>query len=105
MGGRIVYFCHDSDHDYRETTPPLRDLKTGELKRVNSAADFCLEMYRRLGLLEGIEVVRSGDPAVHRLLLNWGGGAGVPSGRLILTAPRWVIRIGRELARSPPAVP
>src|SRR5262249_14355861 len=26
-------------------------------------ADFCLEMYRRLGLLEGIRVVRSGDSA------------------------------------------
>jgi len=35
IGGRIVYFCHDSDHDYRETTTPLRDLKTGDLKRLN----------------------------------------------------------------------
>jgi hypothetical protein len=115
LGGRIVYFCHDSDHDYRETTTPLRDLKTGDLKRLNfdhtgkiqkkyaplyakrihpewqgktarvlpcfvgvalvdlfeavradTAADFCLAMYARLGLLEGIEVVRSGDPEVRR---------------------------------------
>ena len=29
-------------------------------------ADFCLEMYRRMGLLEGIEVIRSSDPAVRR---------------------------------------
>ena len=29
-------------------------------------ADFCLEMYRRMGLLEGIRVVRSSDPAVRR---------------------------------------
>jgi len=114
MGGRIVYFCHDSDHDYRETTTPLRDLKTGDLRRLNfehlgklqkkysplyakkiqgdwqertvrllpafvapalveifrsvradTVADFCLEMYRRLGHLEGMEVVRSGDPAVR----------------------------------------
>jgi hypothetical protein len=114
LGGRIVYFCHDSDHDYRETTTPLRDLKTGEIKRLNfdhvgkiqkkyaplyakrihpewqqktarvlpcfvelalvdlfesvraeTAADFCLAMYGRLGLLEGVEVVRSGDPAVR----------------------------------------
>jgi hypothetical protein len=28
--------------------------------------DFCLEMYRRLGWLDGIEVTRSGDPAVRR---------------------------------------
>jgi hypothetical protein len=115
LGGRIVYFCHDSDHDYRETTTPLRDLKTGEIKRLNfdhvgkiqkkysplyakkihpdwqektarvlpcfvtpplvalfasvraeTAADFCLEMYRGLGLLDGIELVRSGDPEVRR---------------------------------------
>jgi hypothetical protein len=115
LGGRIVYFCHDSDHDYRETTTPLRDLKTGELKRLNFdhvskvqkkysplfakriradwqertarvlpcfvdqervdlflsirtdiAADFCLDMYRRLGLLDGVEVVRSGDPELRR---------------------------------------
>jgi hypothetical protein len=114
IGGRIVYFCHDSDHDYRETTTPLRDLNTGVLKRINfdhagklqkkytplyakkiqpgwqertarvlpcfvtpalvhkfesvqadTVADFCLAMYRVLGELEGIEVVRSGDPALR----------------------------------------
>jgi hypothetical protein len=31
-----------------------------------TAADFCLEMYRRLGLLEGVTVVRSSDPALRR---------------------------------------
>jgi hypothetical protein len=115
IGGRIVYFCHDSDHDYRETTTPLRDLKTGDLKRLNfdhlgklqkkyaplyakrirsdwqertarllpcfvppalvdifrsvradTVADFCLEMYRRLGLLNGVEVIRSSDPGLRR---------------------------------------
>jgi len=115
IGGRIVYFCHDSDHDHRETTTPLVDLKTGALKRLNfehvskiqknysplyvkrirdgwqertarvlpcfvvpalvelfrsvraaTVADFCLDMYRRLGILEGIEVVRSSDPEVRR---------------------------------------
>jgi hypothetical protein len=115
IGGRIVYFCHDSDHDYRETTTPLADLRTGEVRRLNfehagklqkkyaplfakriredwqertarllpdlvapplvevfrsvraaTVADFCLDMYRRLGHLDGIEVVRSGDPEVRR---------------------------------------
>jgi hypothetical protein len=115
IGGRILYFCHDSDHDYRETTTPLRDRQSGALERLNfdhvskiqkkysplyakrirddwqertarllprfvppplveaflsiradTAADFCLEMYRLLGLLDGIEVVRSGDPDVRR---------------------------------------
>jgi hypothetical protein len=31
-----------------------------------NVADFCLEMYRRMGLLDGVRVVRSGDPAVRR---------------------------------------
>jgi hypothetical protein len=115
LGGEIVFFFHDSDHDPRETQTILRHRKTGEpamlnfafenkvqrkwsplfLKRVaagwqantarqlgafveppwieafkqttaTNAADFCLEMYRHMGLLEGIRVVRSSDPAVRR---------------------------------------
>jgi hypothetical protein len=115
IGGEIVFFCHDSDHDCRETQTTLRHRKTGEpqtfnftfankvqrkwsplfLKRIpadwaantvrqlpnfveprwveafkqtaaTNAADFCLAMYRHMGLLEGIRVVRSSDPAVRR---------------------------------------
>ncbi|MBL9216079.1 MAG: hypothetical protein JNG83_11430 [Opitutaceae bacterium] len=115
IGGEIVFFCHDSDHDPRETQTLLRHRKSGQpqafnftfanrlqrkfsplfLKRITPewpahtarqlpayvdaravaafrqvtaghAADFCLDLYRRLGLLEGIRVVRSGDPAVRR---------------------------------------
>jgi hypothetical protein len=115
IGGEIVFFCHDSDHDPRETRTLLRHRKTGEPAQLNFAfenrlqrkfsplylkhiaagwqdktllqlpnyvghplinvfkkisaalvADFCLEMYRGMGLLEGIRVVRSCDPAVRR---------------------------------------
>jgi hypothetical protein len=115
IGGEIVFFCHDSDHDPRETQTVLRHRKTDEpatlnftfenkvqrkwsplfLKRIpagwqattarqlgayaepqwidafkeiaaTNVADFCLEMYRRMGLLDGIRVVRSSDPAVRR---------------------------------------
>ncbi len=115
IGGEIVFFCHDSDQDPRETQTILRHRKTGDvatlnfafenkvqrkwsplfLKRVppgwqsntarqlgayveppridafkqtsaTNAADFCVEMYRRMGLLEGIRVVRSSDRAVRR---------------------------------------
>jgi hypothetical protein len=31
-----------------------------------TVADFCLEMYRRMGLLDGVEVVRSSDPEARR---------------------------------------
>lgn len=139
-GGRIVFFYHDSDADYRETITVMKDRMTGQEVRLNfiqenklqkkhsplyakripltptlspdpfdstqgrleqsrngegrgddrkgwkeeilkqlprfidqplidllasinadNVADFCLEMYRKLGLLDGIEVVRSSD--------------------------------------------
>jgi hypothetical protein len=115
IGGEIVFFYHDSDHDSRETKTTLRHRKTGEpaqlnfsfenklqrkfsplyLKRVSgdwhartalrlpayvdcrwveafkkttaaNVADFCLEMYRHMGLLDGVRVVRSSDTAVRR---------------------------------------
>ena len=115
IGGEIVFFCHDSDHDPRETQTILRHRKTNEpallnfafanktqrkfsplhLKRIapdwqkktelqlpnyiehclidlfkkvsaSTIADFCLEMYRQLGLLEGVRVVRSSDPELRR---------------------------------------
>jgi hypothetical protein len=115
IGGRIVFFCHDSDHDPRETQTILRHRATGAraplnfavasklqrkfsplyLKRVapewhgktllqlpnyvdhpqidlfrktraETVADFCLEMYRGMGLLDGIDVARSSDPAFRR---------------------------------------
>jgi len=115
IGGEIVFFYHDSDHDPRETQTILHHRKTGEVATLNFAfanklqrkwsplslkrvlpdwqagtarqlpayvaaewaaafkespatnvADFCLGMYRRMGMLEGVRVVRSGDPAVRR---------------------------------------
>jgi hypothetical protein len=115
LGGEIVFFCHDSDHDPRETKTTLRHRTTNEpavlnfsfenklqrkfspqfLKRIPSdwhaktalqmpnyierpainifkktsaanMADFCLEMYRGMGLLDGIRVVRSSDSAVRQ---------------------------------------
>lgn len=115
IGGEIVFFYHDSDHDPRETKTLLRHRKSGEpfetnftfenklqrkysplyLKRVSrdwhektamqlpafaprewvdafksvsadNVACFCLEMYRRMGLLEGVRVARSSDAAFRR---------------------------------------
>ncbi len=140
IGGKIVFFYHDSDADYRETITIMNDKTTGQEVRLNftqenkiqknfsplylkriptlspalphqdhpipakqknggprsggggqgggwkddilkqlprfvgpdmielftsvnatNDADFCLEMYKRLGLLDGIEVLRSSD--------------------------------------------
>jgi hypothetical protein len=115
MGGEVVFFYHDSDHDPRETVTVVRDRHTkGDValnfefenkiqkqfaplyaKRVmppwkdkmarqlpayvapelvqhfkettsSNVADFCLEMYRRMGLLEGIRVERSSAPAFRQ---------------------------------------
>jgi hypothetical protein len=110
IGGKIVFFYHDSDADYRETITLLRDRQSGAdvrlnftqenkvqkkfsplyLKRVPAGwneeilkqlprfadknlisifesvnekflADFCLEMYNKMGLLDGVEIQRSSD--------------------------------------------
>ena len=37
IGGRVVYFCHDSDHDPRETRTLLRHRATGQLAHLNFA--------------------------------------------------------------------
>jgi hypothetical protein len=115
IGGEIVFFFHDSDHDPRETKTILRHRKTNEpallnfacenkiqrkfsplhLKKITpgwqnqttlqlpnyvghplidvfkkasavTAADFCLEMYRLMGLLDGIRIMRSSDPGFRR---------------------------------------
>ena len=115
MGGEIVFFLHDSDHDPRETQTILTHRASGQTKPLNftfankvqrkwsplchkrvlsdwqantarqlpgyqvdgetvsafkeargeNAADFCLDVYRRMGLLDGLRIVRSGDPAVR----------------------------------------
>lgn len=115
IGGRIVFFYHDSDHDPRETQTILRERREGSEHSINFAftnklqkkftplyakrirngwqqdlirqlpkyldrkylsvfdsldtrnvADFCLEAYRGLGLLDGIDVLRSSDPQVRQ---------------------------------------
>jgi hypothetical protein len=115
IGGEIVFFYHDSDHDFRETRTTLHHRKTGEpiqlnfafdnqvqrkfsplyLKRVRAdwqaktaaqlpayvdakwvqafkqtaaptVSEFCLEIYRHMGLLAGVRVARSSDVAFRR---------------------------------------
>ncbi len=115
IGGEVVFFFHDSDHDPRETRTVLRHRATNEPAQLNFAfenktqrkfsplyakhipvgwqdktaaqlpnyvehdlidmfkgtsaetvADFCLEMYRAMGLLEGMKVVRSSSPEFRR---------------------------------------
>ena len=111
IGGEIVFFFHDSDHDPRETITIVRDQRSGREVALNfqfensiqkkfsplyakhvlpdwqakiarqlpsyvgpslvedfrktkssNVADFCLEMYKRMGLLEGLRVDRSSAP-------------------------------------------
>lgn len=116
IGGKIVWFCHDSDHDYRETktriesdnykegfidmnftfknkiqrkyTPLyLKEIQPGwkkETRRIleriispelleifdsvtkDKIADFCIDIYKKMDLLEGIEIVRSSDPSFRK---------------------------------------
>ncbi|MCW5823151.1 MAG: hypothetical protein KIT34_10130 [Cyanobacteria bacterium TGS_CYA1] len=110
IGGEIVFFYHDSDHDPRETRTILRHRTTNEeaklnftfenktqrkfsplyLKRIETlwhdktilqlpnyldhpqidifksvstknVSDFCLEMYKKMKLLDGIKILKSSD--------------------------------------------
>ena len=121
IGGEVVFFYHDSDHDPRETKTILRHRQTNVpahlnfsfenklqrkfspccLKRIPAdwhgktllqlpnylerpaiavfeqtnapnMAHFCLAMYRRMGLLEGIRVERSGNPDFRRAACDVG---------------------------------
>lgn len=115
IGGEIVFFYHDSDHDPRETRTVLRHPTSGQVVdcnfafenkvqrkyspmhckriapgwqeltarqlepvldalwveafraiRATTVADFCLQMYRHMGLLDGIRVVRSSEAGFRR---------------------------------------
>jgi len=115
IGGEIVFFFHDSDHDARETATILRDRRSADEHSLNfqfankiqkqfsplyakrlhpdwqaktarqlpnyvapelvehftsveavNAAEFCREMYSRMGLLDEIRVERSGDPEFRK---------------------------------------
>jgi hypothetical protein len=115
IGGEIVCFYHDSDHDPRETKTTVRHPVTDDAFAANFeygnktihkytplyrkpvlkqwhhkaadqlrgyvapelmemfkstseswVADFCLSMYRKTGLLDGIRVVRSSDPEFRK---------------------------------------
>jgi len=115
IGGEIVFFFHDGDHDPRETTTVMRERRSGDEQSFNfqfankiqkqfsplsakrlspdwqpkvarqlpnyvepdlvehfksvkatNAADFCREMYARMGLLDEIRVERSSDPEFRK---------------------------------------
>ena len=115
IGGEIVFFFHDSDHDPRETTTVLRERHTGREQSFNfqfankiqkqfsplnakrvvpdwqekiarqlpnyvvpelvehfksvqaeTAAEFCRQMYERMGLLDNIRVECSSDPKFRK---------------------------------------
>lgn len=121
IGGDIIFFYHDSDHDYRETIITLEDTQ-GNAEKLNfeqenkiqkkysplyakripadwkekmtrrlprfvdddyvqifasieadNVGDFCLEMYTKLGILDGIQVIRSSDTALRSQALDLQG--------------------------------
>ncbi len=119
IGGKIVFFLHDSDHDHRETCSKLTNKHTGKLERINFAVsnktqklysplycktiqsgwkkktlrclpnlvgpelievfsqvesdnvtEFCIKMYQGMGLMQGIELIRSSDPELRKKAID-----------------------------------
>ena len=115
IGGKIVFFLHDSDHDHRETCSKLINKHSGKQERINftvqnktqklysplycktiaegwkektqrclpnlvapelvdifseveseNVTDFCLKMYQGMGLIDGIDVIRSSDAKLRQ---------------------------------------
>jgi hypothetical protein len=115
IGGTVIFFLHDSDHDHRETCAKLHNRHSQKMERINflvgskiqkiysplycktikagwkektrcrlpnlvdpelveifesveaeQVVEFCLGMYRKMGLLEGMEIVRSSDPVLRQ---------------------------------------
>ena len=115
IGGEIVFFYHDADHDPRETITVVADRNSGREQSLNfqfvnkiqkqfaplyakqftpewhakttrqlpcyvnrelvesfaaiettNVSEFCLQMYERMGLLDGIRVARSSDPEFRK---------------------------------------
>jgi hypothetical protein len=119
IGGKVVFFYHDSDADFRETITIMKDKQTGAEARLNftqenklqkkhsplyakripsgwkqeiqkqlprfinqnlieffssikekNAADFCLKMYSKLGILENIEIARSSNTSFRKKAMD-----------------------------------
>lgn len=119
LGGKIVFFLHDSDHDHRETCSKLTNKHSGKQERINftvlnktqklysplycktiqegwkektrrclpnlvapelvdvfddvdsdNVTEFCLSMYQGMGLLEGVDVVRSSDSELRKQAID-----------------------------------
>jgi len=119
IGGKIVFFLHDSDHDSRETNVALTNRHSSKVEKINfevsnaiqkrysplycktirpgwkektrrclpnlvnrelvdlfdsvetdNVTEFCIEMYRKMGLFDGVEVVRSSDPSFREKAID-----------------------------------
>lgn len=119
IGGKIVFFLHDCDHDHRETCSKLTNRHSGQIEPINfevsnkiqklysplycktikpewkektrrclpnlvppelvelfdsveleNVTEFCIEMYRGMGLLEGVELIRSSDKALREQAID-----------------------------------
>ena len=144
IGGEIVFFFHDSDHDPRETITILRERHSGREHRVNfrflnsiqkefsplyakrilpdwhskmvrqlpsyvdrelvdkfqevdchNPADFCLKMYGKMGLLDGVRSPLL-DSGVPLLRADEVAGAILAAARDEGTGQAWVVQPGRE---------
>ena len=70
LGGEIVFFCHDSDHDPRETQTTLRDRHTEFLLCEQAAAEILAALpetgSRRLARPHGAPAARAGRRPLGR---------------------------------------
>src|SRR5205085_9742349 len=69
MGGEIVFFFHDSDHDPRETTTVLRDQRTGDQRSFNF--EFANKIQKQFSPLYAKRIVPEWQAKVARQLPSY----------------------------------
>lgn len=69
IGGEIVFFFHDSDHDPRETTTVLRELRTGREQSFNF--DFANKIQKQFSPLYAKQLQPEWQAKVARQLPNY----------------------------------
>src|SRR5476651_1781459 len=75
IGGEIVFFCHDSDHDPRETQTILRHRRTGEPAQLNFA--FANKVQRQWSPLFRKRIEPAWQANTARQLPAWVAARGV----------------------------
>ena len=105
IGGEIVFFFHDSDHDPRETTTVLRNRRTNQEQSFNF--QFANKIQKQFSPLYAKQLLPDWQPKVARQLPNYVGPDLVEHFKAVkaTTAAEFCRDLGDLIGRPEPARP